>query len=110
MNENSNEELNYVKGILEKEKIEIEQKLKVSNDLKEKANLIGQINLIKFSQELLRRCFEYDVIPKAVWRRIPMPQHEWSEYRLMEDNDTDNKEYWRKESSMRFTGGEIVIG
>ncbi|MES2731479.1 MAG: hypothetical protein V4714_07010 [Bacteroidota bacterium] len=110
MNDEKAEELKYVREILEKEKAAIELKLRSVKDLSEKADLIGKINLIKFSQELLRCCFEHDNSPRDIWRKVPQPEHEWSEYRLLEDYDSDNKEYWREEPDIRLNGGEIIIG
>ncbi len=110
MTEDKAQELKYVRGILEKEKAELELKLKATTDIQEKGDLIGKINLIKFSQELLRRCYEYNVMPRDVWRKVPRPRNEYAEYRLMEDNETEDRKSWREEPDFRLNGGEIIIG
>lgn len=101
----------FAREVLEREIIQLQNTLKTGEvSLDKKSDIIGKINLLKNAQELLRRCSEYDVFPKAIWRRVPPPQHEWSEYRLMEDNDSDNKEYWTELEHIRLNGGEVVIG
>lgn len=110
MSEDKTEELKYVQGILEKEKAELESILKATSDIQQKGDLIGKINLIKFSQELLRRCYEYNVMPRDIWRKVPSPRNEYAEYRLMEDNKTKDRKSWREEPDFRLNGGEITIG
>jgi hypothetical protein len=110
MDADKEEELKYIEGILEKEKATIELQLKTTADIHEKAALIGKINLIKFSQALLRRCYEYDVYPSAVWRKVPMIGESSSDYRLMDDVSTENRKYWREVPDFRLSGGEIIIG
>ncbi len=66
MEENSKQEFEFINGLLEQQKIKFQEKIVDGIPTEEKAELIGKINLIKFSQELLRRCFEYNVIPRGV--------------------------------------------
>ena len=110
MEENKKKEYEYIRDLLEQQKNQLQEQLTDDISIEEKADLIGKSNLIKFSQELLRRCFEYDVIPGAIWRRVPMPQHEWSEYRLMEDVETEDRQSWRELDDFRLDGGEVIIG
>ncbi|WP_046247289.1 hypothetical protein [Hymenobacter terrenus] len=110
MKQEEKDELAYVTSILQKEVTAIETALRGVTSKEEKAILIGHITSIKFSQQLLRRCFEYKINPRAVWRRIPMPQHIWSEYRLLEDFDSDNQEYWKEVHDIRPSGGDVLIG
>ena len=109
MNSENKDEL-FVHEILEREVLALKEELKKDISIDEKSDLIGKINLLNHSQELLRRCSEYDILPRSIWRRIPPPKHEWSEYRVMEDGDTDNQDSWTELEHIRFTGGEVIIG
>jgi hypothetical protein len=110
MDENREEELRYIQGILDKERSTIEGQLKAIADIHQKAELIGKINLIKFSQALLRRCYEYNISPRAVWRKVPITLDLSSDYRLMDDVATENRKYWQELPDFRLKGGEIIIG
>jgi hypothetical protein len=110
MTDDKAEELKYIRELLEKEKAALELQLKSVEDLTKKADLIGKINLIRFSQELLRRCFEYNVLPRNIWRKVPMPDHQYSEYRLMQDFETEDRKSWEEVPNFRLHGGEVIIG
>lgn len=101
--------LAYVRGILQKEIDVLVERLRNIEAIEEKAEIIGRVNLIKYSQELLRRCFEYNISPRAIWRKVPEPEHAFSEYRLLEDFDSDNRESWKELEYIRPSGGAIII-
>jgi hypothetical protein len=102
--------LDFVTSILEREVEATEEKLKTATSEKERGTLIGQISALKASQKLLSKCFEYQIRPGAVWRVIPAPQHQFSEYRLLEDFDTDNQDDWKEVLDIRPCGSDILIG
>ena len=106
----STKENKYIFSILQNEIDELEKAILQTAVVDQKIELVGKINLIKNSKELLKRCFEYNLKPKSIWRRIPKTEYVNSEYRIFEDFESENKDTWKELDYFRLDGNEVIIG
>ena len=104
------QELDYIGSVIQKEINKLEKIYLLDADSNQKTEVIGKINLLINSQELLRRCYEYNILPKSIWRKLPGTKHNESEYRIFEDFESENKEVWNELENFRLDGGEVIIG
>ena len=100
----------YVHRLFQKEMDTLVASLRRVDNADEKASIIARIDLIRYSQKMLKRCFEYSISPLSSWRKIPETEHAFSEYRLLEDFDSDDRKSWKELEDIRPSGGAVIIG
>jgi hypothetical protein len=89
-------EFNYVYKLLQEKSSSLEKLILESKNNSEKAELIGNKNLIKYSIEMLKKCNKYNISPSSVFTQLPkrICQSPSSSYRIIEDQESDNKNDW----------------
>ena len=110
--------MNYVYNHLEKERDRLGSEIQACKDLKTKAELIGNKNLVESAINLLRKCEDFDVKASSIFTKLPeqVCQSPSSDYRIMEDCETENSEHWveakvegRQSNQVRLNQGDVVI-
>lgn len=110
--------MDYIYELLENEKKKVLDLIKHCENLEKKAELIGNKNLIDYSLALLKKCDEFGVKPKSIFTKLPEQtcQTPSSEYRIMEDCETEERKWWveakikeKKHDCIRLNQGDVVI-
>jgi hypothetical protein len=110
--------MNYVYQLLETERDKLLGIIKKCENLEEKAELIGNKNLLEYSIALLKKCEEFDIKPKSIFTKLPVQlcQSPSSEYRIVEDCETEEPKWWveakikgRRFNCVRLHQGDVVI-
>lgn len=110
--------MDYVYKLLESEILKVVSDVQCCTDIEEKAELIGNKNLLEHSLKLLRKCEEHDVRAGSIFTKLPRKQCDSpsSDYRVVEDGETDDPKYWcevkiegKKFGNVRLGEGDVVI-
>lgn len=110
--------MEFVYKLLEKESETLLEKITACVDIEEKAELIGNKNLLEHSIRLLKKCDEFDICAGSVFTKLPqkMCNSPSSEYRIVEDGETEDKKYWeevqvngKQFNCVRLSEGDVVI-
>ncbi len=104
----------HVYSLLQAEIDSLEHEIEICSVLEEKAELIGKLNQVRYSEDLLRRCEAFGVHPTSVFTALPPLVCEGTEYRVISDLDTDQRKDWvevKKENGgfLRLWGGCVVV-
>lgn len=103
---------------LEKERLSLVKQISSCDSFDKKAALIGNKNLIEHSIKLLKKCNEYGVTAGSTFTKLPQKQCDSpsSEYRIIEDGETDEPQYWQEVNienkqfnCVRLGEGDVVI-
>lgn len=110
--------MEFVYQILEKELSSLVEKIPGCDSLEMKAKLIGNKNLIEHSIKLLKKCDKHGIAAGSIFTKLPQKQCDSpsSEYRIIEDGETDDPEYWQEVAienkqfnCVRLGEGDVVI-
>jgi hypothetical protein len=107
--------MNYIYELLENEVKRLEVAIGHENNNQLKADLIGNKNLVLYSLKLLKKCESYGIQPNSMFTTLPEQrcQSPSSEYRIVEDCETDNPQLWIelkvKDRYVRLHQGDVVI-
>jgi hypothetical protein len=90
--------MEIVYQILENELSSFVEKISSCDNLEEKAELIGNKNLIEHSIKLLKKCDSYGIVAGSIFTKLPQKHCDSpsSEYRIVEDGETDDPQYWQE--------------
>ena len=65
----------------------------------EKADAIGLSNLVQLALGRLRLCDQFGILPKSIVKVLPPTDPTASvNFRVISDNDSNNREYWEEVS------------
>lgn len=84
-------------------------------ELEQRALLIGLKNEIELSLKQLVLCEQWQILPTSIVKQLPLQkvQSPSSEYRIMEDCESDNRQLWIEAdfdgTRYRFNQGDLVI-
>lgn len=110
--------MEYVYKILENERDALEQKISACTKLEEKAELIGNKNLIEHSIKLLKKCEVNDIRSDSIFTKLPPKQCDTPscDYRIVEDGETDDPSQWyevkiegKRFGCVRLHEGDVII-
>ncbi|MEJ2609554.1 MAG: hypothetical protein P8179_05550 [Candidatus Thiodiazotropha sp.] len=110
--------MEYVYTLLEKELTLLTQEISNCDSLKKKAELIGNKNLIEHSIKLLKKCDSNGISASSIFTKLPpkLCDSPSSEYRIIEDGETDDPKYWQEVktagkhfNNIRLGPGDVVI-
>ncbi|TQV88291.1 hypothetical protein [Aliikangiella coralliicola] len=110
--------MEFIYELLEKEVGKLLSKIKVCENLEEKAELIGKKNLAEHSIRLLKKCDENGVGAGSIFTKLPRKvcDSPSSDYRIIEDLETDDNKYWtevniegKRLGNVRLGEGDVVI-
>ena len=110
--------MDYVYKLLEDEISKTVLAIQSCIEIPEKAELIGNKNLLEHSLNLLKKCEEYDVRAGSIFTKLPQKQCDSPscDYRIVEDGETDDPKYWyevkleaKKFGNVRLGEGDVVI-
>ena len=111
-----NSGLEYLYSMLESEIERLANALRGCSSREDKATLVTRIDQVRFGARLLKKCEEFGVLPNSDFTRLPQQtcQTPSSEYRVMEDIESDERRYWveaTKEGGrqLRLQQGDVVI-
>ena len=105
-------ELNKVYTLLTFEVNRTVEELKSVTDLETKASLIEYKNQIDYSLSLLKKCEEFDIRPSSIFNKLPIQKTRTpsSDYRIVEDHETDDQNYWTEvDFDLRLHEGDVII-
>ncbi|MBQ4810297.1 hypothetical protein J8M20_03075 [Pseudoalteromonas luteoviolacea] len=110
--------MEFVYQILEKELLSLVEEISKCDTLEEKVELIGNKNLIEHSISLLKKCDKHGISAGSIFTKLPQTQCDSpsSEYRIIEDGETDDPQYWQEVkidnkqfNCVRLGEGDVVI-
>ena len=110
--------MEYVYKILENDLKTLNKQISVCTNIEEKAELIGNKNLIEHSIKLLKKCEANDISAGSIFTKLPPKQCDTPscDYRIIEDGETDNPAHWyevqiksKQYGCVRLHEGDIVI-
>lgn len=110
--------MEFIYQILKKEVLRLEQQILNCHDLEEKAELIGNKILTEHSIKLLKKCDEHGIAADSIFTKLPqkITDSGSSEYRVVEDSETDNSQYWQEvkiegktSNCVRLNEGDVLI-
>lgn len=87
-------------------------------EIEQKAELIGYKNSIVYAMKLLKKCEQHSIKPSSIFTTLPeqLCQTPSSEYRIVEDCETDDPQSWievniksAKYGQLRLHEGDVVI-
>lgn len=98
----------HVYSLLESEIERLEAEIGSCSVLAEKAELIGELNQMRYAATLLKKCEEFGVHPSSPFTSLPhFPGNDGIEYRVMNDLSTDERRHWREVK--RLYGGCVLV-
>ncbi|MFL0798777.1 MAG: hypothetical protein K6L73_14945 [Cellvibrionaceae bacterium] len=82
------------------------------DSIEAKANHIGLINEIDLAIKRIEICEKWEIFPKSIIKELPST--EVTEYRIMDDGESDNIQYWHEVKfedgkSISLSGGDLVV-
>ena len=110
--------MEHVYKLLEKELEALTEKIKICESLEQKAELIGNKNLVDHSLRLLKKCEQHDIRAGSIFTKLPPKKCDSPscDYRIIEDGETDDPKYWyeveisgKQYGSVRLHEGDVVI-
>ncbi|MBL4635473.1 MAG: hypothetical protein JKY56_16550 [Kofleriaceae bacterium] len=106
--------LPYLYEMLEAESQRLDVEIQNCSILEAEATLIGQQNQVRFGIVLLKKCENFGVLPSSDFVVLPDTISPSSEYRVMEDVETDDPRHWTELTTpddrlFRLYGGSVVI-
>ena len=110
--------MEHVYKILESELVTLEERISSCSEIGEKAELIGNKNLVEHSIKLLKKCEEFDIRASSIFTKLPPKQCDTPscEYRIIEDGETDDPTNWyevkvegKQFGHVRLGTGDVVI-
>lgn len=110
--------MEYVYSLLENERNRLLETIKNCPHLEQKAELIGNKNLIESSLALLKKCDDFGIYSKSIFTKLPdtICQSPSSEYRIVEDFEGEDSTYWQEVkiegkhfNCVRLRPGDVVI-
>lgn len=110
--------MDIVYKTLEKERSKILEQISSCNNIEDKTELISNKKLIENAIQLLKKCHDYGISTNAIFTKLPQKQCDTpsSEYRIVEDGETDNPQHWHEVSienkpfnHVRLGEGDIVV-
>lgn len=86
--------MNHVYQLLEQEIEKLSIQITACEIPIDKVELIGQKIEIEHALKLLHKCEAAGVLAGGIFTKLPAPQVETSDYRLVEDGESDNPVHW----------------
>lgn len=82
------------------------------SSLEEKAEHIGLINQIDLAIQRIQLCEKWGIYPKSIIKELP--ETDVAEYRIMNDGESDDREYWEEVvfdngKKVSLHGGDLII-
>jgi hypothetical protein len=77
------------------------------------SRLVGEMNELDLACQQLELCERWGILPRSIIRALPTTRCEGSEYRVMDDCETDDREHWSEAEfdgrKLRLGGGALII-
>jgi len=77
------------------------------------SRLVGQMSELDLACQQLELCDKWGIVPRSIIRALPPTCCEGSEYRVMDDCESDNRKDWNEADfdggAIRFGGGTLII-
>ncbi|ABC30711.1 hypothetical protein HCH_03994 [Hahella chejuensis KCTC 2396] len=110
--------MEYVYKTLEKEISALIEETLLCDTVERKSELTGNKGLLEHAIKLLKKCDEHGVYAGSIFTKLPRKRCDSpsSEYRVIEDGETDDPQYWREVTiegkqfnCVRLGEGDVVI-